>query len=56
MGIRSDVRDTLLSQPSSFKKKKEYALQEELGRGGFGKVVRAIWTPPNGEKKDVALK
>lgn len=46
----------MLSQPKSFKKKKEYALEELLGRGGFGKVVRATWSPPDGEKKDVALK
>lgn len=56
MGFQSDLRDALLSQPKSFKKKKEYTLQEVLGRGGFGKVVRATWSPPGGEKKDVALK
>lgn len=56
MGIQSDLRDTFLSQPKSFKKKKEYTLEEVLGRGGFGKVVRAKWSPPDGEKKDVALK
>jgi calcium/calmodulin-dependent protein kinase I len=56
MGFSSDVRDRLLSQPSSFKKKKEYVLEEVLGRGGFGKVVRATWSPKDGEKKEVALK
>jgi calcium/calmodulin-dependent protein kinase I len=56
MGIQSELRDHLLSQPPSFKKKKEYVLEEVLGRGGFGKVVRATWTPHGGEKKDVALK
>jgi calcium/calmodulin-dependent protein kinase I len=56
MGIQSDLRDHLLSQPPSFKKKKEYTLLEVLGRGGFGKVVRAEWKPLNGEVKDVALK
>lgn len=56
MGITSDLRDALLSQPKSFKKKKEYSLEELLGRGGFGKVVRATWRPPGGEEKEVALK
>lgn len=56
MGIQSELRDHLLSQPASFRKKKEYQLEELLGRGGFGKVVRAIWTPPSGAKQDVALK
>lgn len=56
MGITSDLRDALLSQPKSFKKKKEYQLEELLGRGGFGKVVRATWRPPAGEEKEVALK
>ncbi|WWC87626.1 uncharacterized protein L201_002516 [Kwoniella dendrophila CBS 6074] len=52
----SNIRDHMLSQPPSFKKKKEYELNELLGRGGFGKVVRATWTPKEGEKKEVALK
>ncbi|WOO78681.1 Calcium/calmodulin-dependent protein kinase cmkA [Vanrija pseudolonga] len=56
MGFTSALRDQLLSQPKSFNKKKQYQLEEVLGRGGFGKVVRATWTPPEGEKKDVALK
>lgn len=56
MGIQSELRDHLLSQPASFRKKKEYQLEELLGRGGFGKVVRATWTPPSGAKQDVALK
>ncbi|TYJ56236.1 hypothetical protein B9479_003081 [Cryptococcus floricola] len=55
MGI-SDFRDAILTQPPSFKKKKEYKIEELLGRGAFGKVVRATWTPPGGEKKEVALK
>lgn len=55
MGLSSDLRDHLLSQPPSFKKKKEYVLLDVLGRGAFGKVVRAEWTK-NGVKKDVALK
>lgn len=56
MGIQSDIRDHLLSQPASFKKKKEYQIEELLGRGGFGKVLRATWTPVGSEKRDVALK
>ncbi|KIR71394.1 CAMK/CAMK1/CAMK1-CMK protein kinase [Cryptococcus deuterogattii CA1014] len=52
----SDFRDAILIQPPSFKKKKEYVLEELLGRGGFGKVVKALWTPPGGEPKEVALK
>ncbi|ORY27639.1 kinase-like domain-containing protein [Naematelia encephala] len=56
MGIQGELRDHLLPQPSSFRKKREYTLQEVLGRGGFGKVVRAVWTLPNGEKRQVALK
>ncbi|WVR09780.1 hypothetical protein IAU60_006856 [Kwoniella sp. DSM 27419] len=52
----SNFRDHVLSQPPSFKKKKEYVLEEVLGRGGFGKVVRATWAPKNGEKREVALK
>ena len=56
MGISSELRDHLLSQPPSFKKKKDYVLEELLGRGGFGKVVRATWTPPGGQSREVALK
>jgi calcium/calmodulin-dependent protein kinase I len=56
MGIQSDIRDHLLSQPASFKKKKEYHIEEMLGRGGFGKVLKATWKPAGGEKKEVALK
>ncbi|OCF58182.1 CAMK/CAMK1/CAMK1-CMK protein kinase [Kwoniella mangroviensis CBS 10435] len=52
----SNIRDHMLSQPPSFKKKKEYQLEELLGKGGFGKVVRATWTPREGWKKEVALK
>lgn len=36
-----------LSQPPSFKKKRNYALHEELGAGTFGKVIRATWTKPS---------
>jgi calcium/calmodulin-dependent protein kinase I len=55
MGIQSNIRDALLPQPPSFKKKKEYTILETLGRGGFGKVVKAHWKV-EGEGKDVALK
>jgi calcium/calmodulin-dependent protein kinase I len=56
MGIQSEVRDRVLAQPASFKKKKEYTLEKELGRGAFGKVVRAQWRPASGGQKTVALK
>jgi len=57
MGIQSNIRDALLPQPPSFKKKKEYTILETLGRGGFGKVVKAHWRGGGeGEGKDVALK
>jgi calcium/calmodulin-dependent protein kinase I len=55
MGIQSNIRDALLPQPPSFRKKKEYTILETLGRGGFGKVVKAHWKG-EGEGKDVALK
>ncbi|WWD16858.1 hypothetical protein CI109_101290 [Kwoniella shandongensis] len=54
--FRNDFRDHMLPQPPSFKKKKEYVLEEVLGRGGFGKVVKATWAPSHGTKKEVALK
>jgi calcium/calmodulin-dependent protein kinase I len=50
------LRDHLMSQPASFKKKREYELLELLGRGAFGKVVRASWKQPGKSKKEVALK
>lgn len=56
MGLSSDLRDHLLSQPASFKKKKDYDLEELLGRGGFGKVLKATWHPPGGPTRKVALK
>lgn len=46
----------MLSQPASFKKKKEYTLEKELGRGAFGKVIKANWRPSSGGQKAVALK
>jgi len=56
MGYKSDFRDHVLSQPPSFKKKKNYVLRKELGRGGFGQVLQATWNPPGGKKVDVAIK
>jgi serine/threonine protein kinase len=57
MGIQSNIRDALLPQPPSFKKKKEYTIIKTLGQGGFGKVVQAHWKGGGeGEGKDVALK
>ncbi|KAJ9109048.1 hypothetical protein QFC21_000374 [Naganishia friedmannii] len=53
------IKDHLLKQPPSFAKKKEFKLQEVLGVGAFGKVVRAEWrnAPPPGDRvRDVALK
>ncbi|KAL7419901.1 Calmodulin-dependent protein kinase cmk2 [Cryptotrichosporon argae] len=54
--LGGELRDRLLRQPASFGKKKEYALQEELGRGAFGRVMLARWRPVDGPKRDVALK
>lgn len=53
------IKDHLLKQPPSFAKKKEFKLQEVLGVGAFGKVVRAEWRkapPPGDSVRDVALK
>ncbi|KDQ51352.1 hypothetical protein JAAARDRAFT_41197 [Jaapia argillacea MUCL 33604] len=40
------LSDSLLPQPPSFAKKKNYELQGVLGTGTFGKVVRATWHVP----------
>ncbi|PVF95792.1 Pkinase-domain-containing protein [Serendipita vermifera] len=37
---------SLLPQPPSFKKKRNYVLHEQVGVGTFGKVIRATWTKP----------
>ena len=39
-------------------KKRQYKQHEQLGQGGFGRVLRAEWRNPDepGEKRDVALK
>ncbi|KAH8111163.1 Pkinase-domain-containing protein [Phellopilus nigrolimitatus] len=39
----------LLSQPSSFAKKRNYEFHEVMGRGTFGKVIRATWYVPAGQ-------
>ncbi len=36
----------ILPQPPSFEKKKNYEINEVLGEGTFGKVVRATWHVP----------
>ncbi|KZT24357.1 Pkinase-domain-containing protein, partial [Neolentinus lepideus HHB14362 ss-1] len=40
---------SLLPQPPSFSKKKNYELKEQLGEGTFGKVMRATWHVPAGQ-------
>ena len=56
MGYKSELREHVLWQPASFKKKRDYTLRKELGRGGFGKVLEATWKSPEGKKVDVAIK
>ncbi|KAF8587493.1 Pkinase-domain-containing protein [Ramaria rubella] len=43
--MRLNLKETLLPQPPSFTKKKNYELHGVLGTGTFGKVLRATWTP-----------
>ncbi|TIA86774.1 hypothetical protein E3P99_03573 [Wallemia hederae] len=50
------LRDTLLPQPESYHKKKNYNFGEVLGEGAFGKVVRAEWENHPDGKQDVAMK
>ncbi|TIB72225.1 Pkinase-domain-containing protein [Wallemia mellicola] len=50
------LRDTLLSQPESYHKKKNYLFGEVLGEGAFGKVIRAEWQCHPAGKQDVAMK
>ncbi|KAJ7596053.1 kinase-like domain-containing protein [Mycena floridula] len=40
------IKNALLPQPPSFVKKKNYEVQDVLGVGTFGKVVRATWHVP----------
>ncbi|KAF8708348.1 Serine/Threonine protein kinase, catalytic domain, partial [Rhizoctonia solani] len=53
---RMSLQEKLLPQPPSFQKKLAYEIHEELGKGTFGKVLRATWTRKDGSKLDVALK
>ena len=50
------LKESFLPQPPSFSKKKAYELKEVLGKGTFGKVLRATWTRKDGSRLDVALK
>lgn len=50
------LQEKLLPQPPSFQKKLAYEIHEELGKGTFGKVLRATWTRKDGTKLQVALK
>ncbi|KAG8735590.1 hypothetical protein FRC10_010365 [Ceratobasidium sp. 414] len=54
--VRMTLQEKLLPQPPSFQKKLAYEIREELGKGTFGKVLRATWTRKDGSKLDVALK
>ncbi|KAF9643650.1 Pkinase-domain-containing protein, partial [Thelephora ganbajun] len=40
------LTDSLLPQPSSFSKKKQYEILDVLGTGSFGKVMAAKWHVP----------
>ncbi|QRV76985.1 calcium/calmodulin-dependent protein kinase [Ceratobasidium sp. AG-Ba] len=53
---RMTLQEKLLPQPPSFQKKLAYEVHEELGKGTFGKVLRATWTRKDGSQLDVALK
>ncbi|KAL7416486.1 kinase-like domain-containing protein [Mrakia frigida] len=53
------LRDALLKQPPSYSKKKNYKFGPALGKGSFGKVIRATWNaapPPGMAQREVALK
>ncbi|KAG8989559.1 hypothetical protein FRB90_002188, partial [Tulasnella sp. 427] len=51
------LKDAILPQPASFVKKKRYQLQTVLGTGSFGKVIKSVWSPPDGSPPlQVALK
>lgn len=45
MGFRG-IKDSILRQPPSFAKKKNYQLYDVIGTGSFGKVIKAEWTKP----------
>jgi len=51
----ADLKESLLPQPPSFSKKKHYHIHSLLGRGTFGKVLRATWVAKD-PHIDVALK
>ncbi|THH26794.1 hypothetical protein EUX98_g7393 [Antrodiella citrinella] len=42
------LKESLLPQPPSFSKKKAYEIKDVLGKGTFGKVMRATWHIPPG--------
>jgi calcium/calmodulin-dependent protein kinase I len=44
--MMKNLAETLLPQPPSYIKKKSYDVQQVLGRGAFGKVMRATWHVP----------
>ncbi|PPQ71217.1 hypothetical protein CVT24_009998 [Panaeolus cyanescens] len=44
--MMKNLSETLLPQPPSFAKKKYYDIHGELGKGTFGKVMRATWHVP----------
>ncbi|TFK88532.1 Pkinase-domain-containing protein [Polyporus arcularius HHB13444] len=44
------LSESLLPQPPSFQKKKAYEIHKVLGVGTFGKVMRATWHVPPGQK------
>ncbi|GJJ08954.1 hypothetical protein Clacol_003174 [Clathrus columnatus] len=45
--MRLTLKESLLPQPPSFSKKKNYELHSVLGKGTFGKVIHATWYPPD---------
>jgi len=51
----ADLKEAVLPQPASFQKKKQYHIHSLLGRGTFGKVLRATWLARE-PHIDVALK
>lgn len=47
--MRLSIKETILPQPPSFSRKKNYELHGVLGTGTFGKVLRATWVPDRAE-------